>query len=319
MDDIAPELLEKIQERFSFLVENNLRLKKLYEMAQKGTATYKEANQFALMVGNALAKTYKSELSSDALPDGHMYYNIAQKIFNDTLERSFDIVADYAQGVQQSLNENAGISLRAQRADLDPDRVHGFSELASNAEQYDDVAASVEEAAINFNQNVVNDTIQKNAEFQYDAGFQAKIVRDSSSDCCTWCSNLEGTYAYPNVPKEVYQRHAFCRCTVEYEPSKGKRQNVHTKEWIKIEKRDIITQRTRIPMDLQFFAKKKHIRKTVPRSNPLWDSLVMGDQKQQKEDGIFYWEHGGYEYLIEYGDDYDYKILSRAQKKNIHE
>lgn len=233
MNDIAPELLENIQERFEFLLESNYRLRKLYEEAEKGTATYKEANKFALEVGNALAKTYKSELSSDVLPDGKMYYNIAHKIFDDTLKNNYNIVADYCENVQKSLNEKAGISLKAQRPDLDEDRVRGFSELASNADRYDDVAAPVEEAAINFTQNVVNDSIKKNAEFQYDAGFKAKVVRDSSSDCCSWCDNLVGEYEYPKVPKEVYQRHAHCRCTVEYEPSKGKRQNVHTKEWIK--------------------------------------------------------------------------------------
>jgi len=267
MTDIAPKLLENIQERFDFLLESNYRLKKLYEQAENGTATYKEANKFALEVGNALAKAYKSELSSDVLPDGKMYYNIAQKIFDDTLKNNHRIVADYCENVQKSLNEKAGISLKAQRPDLDEDRVKGFSELASNADKYDDVAASVEESAINFTQNVVNDFIKKNAEFQYDAGFKAKVIRDSSSDCCSWCDNLVGEYAYPNVPKEVYQRHSYCRCTVEYEPVKGKRQNVHTKEWKNRNESDIINSRKGLKMNLQFFSKEnaetEYVRKHV--------------------------------------------------------
>ena len=96
---------------------------------------------------------------------------------------------------------------------------------------YDDVAGTVEESAINFTQNVVNDSIRKNAEFQYNAGFKARVVRYSSGSCCKWCDDLAGEYEYPHVPDEVYHRHANCRCTVEYEPSKGKRQDVWTKEW----------------------------------------------------------------------------------------
>lgn len=75
---------------------------------------------------------------------------------------------------------------------------------------------------------------------------------------------------------------------------------------------------SKINLDLQFFA-KKHKPKKVPNDDPLWDSLVKGDVKQQMEDGIFEWEHGGYDYLIEFKDKYTYDILSKKKKPNIHE
>lgn len=75
---------------------------------------------------------------------------------------------------------------------------------------------------------------------------------------------------------------------------------------------------SKIDLDLQFFA-KKHKPKKVPKDDPLWDSLVKGDVKQQMEDGIFEWEHGGYDYLIEFKDKYTYDILSKKKKPNIHE
>lgn len=75
---------------------------------------------------------------------------------------------------------------------------------------------------------------------------------------------------------------------------------------------------SKIDLDLQFFA-KKHKPKKVPNDDPLWDSLVKGDVKQQMEDGIFEWEHGGYDYLIEFKDKYTYDILSKKKKPNIHE
>ena len=73
---------------------------------------------------------------------------------------------------------------------------------------------------------------------------------------------------------------------------------------------------SKIDLDLQFFA-KKHKPKKVPNDDPLWDSLVKGDVKQQMEDGIFEWEHGGYDYLIEFKDKYTYDILSKKKKPNI--
>ncbi len=71
-------------------------------------------------------------------------------------------------------------------------------------------------------------------------------------------------------------------------------------------------------MDLQFFA-KKHKPHKVPKDNPLWDSLVKGDVKAQLDDEIFHWEHGGYDYLIEITERYEYNILDRKKMKNIHE
>lgn len=40
---------------------------------------------------------------------------------------------------------------------------------------------------------------------------------------------LAGKYSYPDVPKDVHKKHQRCRCDVNYLPSNGKVQNVHTK------------------------------------------------------------------------------------------
>lgn len=50
---------------------------------------------------------------------------------------------------------------------------------------------------------------------------------------CEWCMNLAGTYSYPDVPDNIYQRHRDCRCQVTYDPKDGSRkvQNVWSKEW----------------------------------------------------------------------------------------
>jgi len=70
----------------------------------------------------------------------------------------------------------------------------------------------------------------ENAEFHYKSGMSPKIIRKETGKCCKWCKNLVGTYRYPDVPKDVYRRHQNCRCTVEYIPKKGVRQDVHTKK-----------------------------------------------------------------------------------------
>ena len=77
----------------------------------------------------------------------------------------------------------------------------------------------------------MDDSIKGNAEFHGKAGMTPKIVRKSTGSCCEWCTNIAGAYDYPNVPKDVYRRHGRCRCTVDYVPNNGKKQNVWTKAW----------------------------------------------------------------------------------------
>lgn len=81
----------------------------------------------------------------------------------------------------------------------------------------------------NISNSIIDNYIQKNAEFRYDAGMSEKIVRTSSGHCCEWCNKIAGIYEYPNVPKDVYRRHDNCDCSVEY-VSGGKRQNVWSKK-----------------------------------------------------------------------------------------
>ena len=81
----------------------------------------------------------------------------------------------------------------------------------------------------NISNSIIDNYIQKNIEFRYEAGMGAKIVRTSSGHCCEWCDKVAGTYKYPDVPKDVYRRHDNCDCTVEY-INEGKRKNVWTKQ-----------------------------------------------------------------------------------------
>lgn len=72
-----------------------------------------------------------------------------------------------------------------------------------------------------------------------------KIIRKEKGNCCDWCKAVVGTYDYPDVPKDVYRRNRYCRCTVEYDPGDGKRRDVHTKKWVDPDKEGKIEVRKR--------------------------------------------------------------------------
>ena len=163
------------------------------------------------------------------LPDGKMYWDIADRVVRPLMEDDHEMVADAARQVQQALNEAAGIGLRAQTSPLDNDRIDGILNRISAADQYDDVAWILDEPVRLFSLAVVDDALKRNVEFQGKAGMKPRIIRRAERRCCEWCRNLEGTYDYPDLPGDVYRRHNNCRCTVEYDPGDGSRQNVWTK------------------------------------------------------------------------------------------
>ena len=48
-------------------------------------------------------------------------------------------------------------------------------------------------------------------------------------DCCDWCRKVAGVYHSTDIPDDVYRRHRFCRCTVEYDPGDGKKKSAWEK------------------------------------------------------------------------------------------
>lgn len=230
MEDIAPELLRKIQTDFKSEFSKSKIISGLYTKIRDGTATYAEANDFAIETGKILANAYRNNLSSDIFPDGRMYYNIAQRIINPTMENNYKIISDATDKVQKILNETANIGIKPVTPELNRNRIEGIINRVSNSDLFDDVAWILDEPVINFSQSIVDDSIRANAEFHANAGLRPKVIRELSGGCCKWCRALAGTYTYPDVPKDVYRRHQRCRCTVNYYPRDGKVQNVHTKQ-----------------------------------------------------------------------------------------
>lgn len=267
MEDIAPKLLKKIQDDFKNKFDNSKIIRELYRKVEQGNATYKEANEFAIEVGELLSGSFKKNLSSSVLPDGRMYYNIADRIIRDALWNDYELVADISAKVQEILNKRAGIGIKAIKPKINEDKVRGIVDIVSGKEKYDDIAYMLGEPVVNFSQSIVNDAVRENADFQYKAGLSPKIIRTSTGKCCEWCDKLAGIYDYEAVSdtgNNVFRRHKYCRCLVEYAPGYGKRQNVHTKQWRKETKRRI---------ENSFTQSKERNKKTKEQAQALQEKL----------------------------------------------
>ena len=234
--DVLPGILKEVQERFERDFGKSEIVRNAFAALKGKKATYKTANEFAIEIGEILSKALGASLSADKLPDGKMYYNIAQRLLTDVLRRNHELVSGYTSDVQKNLNQEAKIGLKVQVPELNLDRIAGIVNRFSSEENFEDVSWLLGEPIVNFTQSIIDDTIRKNAEFHHQSGLQPEIIRKSYFHCCEWCQEVQGNYKYPRVPKDVYRRHQHCRCIVDYDPKNGKTQNVWTKKWNSIDK-----------------------------------------------------------------------------------
>ncbi|HFI0115542.1 TPA: hypothetical protein ACGPB2_000317 [Streptococcus suis] len=253
--DILPDLLKEVQEKFEASYGKSEIVRRAFDELKQKKATYVTVNDFSLEVGDILAEALSSSVRGDKLPDGKMYYNIANRLLADTLGRNFELVSGYAGQVQEALNKVAKIGLQVQVPEINQDRIDGLVNRLSSEDEFDKVAWMLQEPIVNFTQSIVDDSIKANADFHSKAGLTPKVVRKESGNCCRWCRSVVGVYDYPNVPKDVWRRHNRCRCTVDYHPGNGKKQNAHSKRWSDPLKNAKIEERKRIGLLVQAGAK----------------------------------------------------------------
>lgn len=283
--DIVPGLLEEIKKAFlNKSRESRMLQDKLFAL-RNNKASYKDANEFAEELGEILADTFKDKIKTEDLPDGKMYYNIAQRIIDPNMHMTYDMVGDYSKEVQALLNQEAGISIKALKADLNQDRIDKIVEKVCSYDSYDDGKWLLDEPMVNFSQSIVDDTIKKNADLHYQAGLSPKIERYTNGKCCDWCDKLAGIYNYEDVKNtgnEVFRRHRHCDCLVIYDPKNGsKRRNVHTHKPVD----DSAEKEKRIRLNDEKIAKDriKKILKTDVGFNSVDNSIYFIDETLLKE------------------------------------
>lgn len=228
-NDIVPELLENIKKDFNKNIRQSSKLKNILELINKGNASYSDVNEYAIEIGELLAKTFSQFLKPDTLPDGRMYFNIAERILNDTLSNNHALISVVTSQVQTELNAKAGFKIKGIVPTLKQDRIDGIINRVSS-ESFEEVSWILGEPIVNFSQSVVDDAIKENAEFHSKSGLFPTITRTvDRANACDWCKSVAGVFKYPDVPNEVFRRHERCRCTVEYDPGDSKRKNIWAK------------------------------------------------------------------------------------------
>lgn len=230
--DMVPEMLNSIEQEMEKKIRNDKEIQELNKKLREAGANYEDANRYAIRLGELLSKTFGQKINVEMLPDGKMYFNIADRVVGSMLDKVYNLSAEYSQKVQTNINSKAGYGFQGVPGVPELDRKKGFLNKLAEADSFEDVEWMLGEPVVNYSQAAVDDCIKANVEYQGNTGIKGYVEREleAGERTCEWCIALAGRYEYPNVPKEVYQRHERCRCTVSYVPAQNnKRINVWTK------------------------------------------------------------------------------------------
>lgn len=238
--DIVPELKEQIDARFK---SNNLRDRQLLRVSkriQAGSADLTDAHAYAERLGVNLSDALTGTLTEDKLPNGKLYYNIAERTVIPSLEQNYEMVNEAAAQIQKAIDQQAKIGLGSVRADFPIERIQNLiDKMTADNITYEQVIRWLMEPIVNNSEAFSDDYIRANADFRAKAGLRTKITRRVANNCCDWCAGMAGTWIYGSEPPDIYRRHEYCRCTVTYQSDKIS-QNVWSKRKWETPKEDIL-------------------------------------------------------------------------------
>lgn len=249
MTEFGSALLGSVQKSFAGYLMTDKDLARLSNRVRDGT-DYEAANEYAARVGELLAKSIDDNTKTLAF----MSRDVAQEVLTPLLTENHEIVSQAAATVQKNMNDAAGIGMGVLTADLDTNRINGLIDKVSSYDTYEQARWVLNEPVVNYSQAVVDQTIRKNAQAHYKAGFEPIVIRKTEAAGtktrfrkikgrsykytyavpCKWCAGLEGVYKYSevkNTGNDVFRRHEACRCIIIYK-DEFKTINVRTQhEW----------------------------------------------------------------------------------------
>lgn len=226
MADVAPELLEQIRQAVDRRASASHIIN---DLPYKAKLSQKDIHKYAEEVGRILSESYLEVLTEGNLPNGTLYRNIAERILSQTLREARGNIMDFAETVQTILDEANNLGVNSVLPDFPEERVRGLIDKASNPlATIEEQRRWLGEPVINNTEAFADDFIAENARTRARMGLKTTITRVVAPGCCEWCDRLGGVYEYGEEPKEVYERHEYCRCMVTFQSDRTS-QNVWSK------------------------------------------------------------------------------------------
>jgi len=221
-------IVNKIARDFKANINGNTKIRSLQKKLRNSTATYKDANKYAMEVSTALNNALAANLADDALTAAE-YRAVVAEVLPSGLEATYGTVSNYTKEVQTILNKKAEINLKAIVSKIDAGAVTLTTKNAVQAAAYSEAAGIINHDTMNFAQNITARMMKDNAGFQKNVGYDVKVTRiyddvglRNRTQPCQFCEERAGEWDYKDALElGVFARHPGCGCTIIYTAEKG--------------------------------------------------------------------------------------------------
>lgn len=210
---------QDIKGEFLDLVNGDSTCQKYQALSAAGKATYRDASLYAVRVGDLLGRILKRHAPVLDISEWDL-----EKLIPQALGLNHAMVSEMCGKVQNTMNEDAGLGIRAVSPGFDRSRAYGIVEELRSNPAFVNIEKTFYDQLTNFTQNVVDESVRENAELQSRAGIKSYVIRTAEYNACEWCQAVEGTYDYQDVKgkgNDVWRRHENCRCTIDYVSERG--------------------------------------------------------------------------------------------------
>lgn len=205
-EDVKQEILSRL--------ERDERATALRSQIESGAGTYATATQYAERVGESLGYVFRMHAPIEDISEWDI-----DDLIPGSLGFDHRMVSDACRIVQETINADAGVGIRAQVPEFDWDRVHGIVDELRDNPEFHNIEDSFYDQVTNFSQSIVDTSVRENARVASNAGIKTMVIRTASANACQWCQDAAGQYDYESVKQTgdpVWQRHNNCNCTIDY-------------------------------------------------------------------------------------------------------
>lgn len=123
MTDIVPALYEKILNDFNIQVNSNAEVRAFLRKKLNGKATSEDVSLYAGALGHCASEALLKNLTPETVPDGILYWNIADRTVRPLLEEVYKRVNEAASEITQIEDEKLGINVKPQWGEFPEERI----------------------------------------------------------------------------------------------------------------------------------------------------------------------------------------------------
>lgn len=172
---------------------------------------YEDVEKFAVRVGEGMSRAMEKTLKQAGLSTFDQ--ETAEAFVMPLLTKAYEIIAGSCEVIQNTLNREANIRLKAVRPAFPADRSKNLVDKLASYDAAADALWVLDEPVVMWCLHLVDASVIVNAETLAAAGFMPSVRRISDSATCSYCNSQAGEY-FPPFAGDITRRHERCRCLI---------------------------------------------------------------------------------------------------------